>query len=190
MAELFSIARYAIGSLFLGVLLTAAGLALMFWLIKSWRRKSEYTPLSFVVGAVLFCFLSFQAILLCGAVAIKGYTDDVEYAINEAVKALPEDYEFNKNDSQAILNGVSDAWPLVSHYLERADFSGHTPDTIATAMADEMNRWMNWYIARRVGWSLLFVVIGAFVVNKTMDTVEEKRFSRRQSSASRYVYDD
>ena len=62
---------YSVGSLLLGVFLTIVGIVLMFVLIRSWWRDSTFTPMSFVVGGILFFFLAFQAVLLCGAVTIK-----------------------------------------------------------------------------------------------------------------------
>lgn len=62
---------HSAGSMFLGIFITLAGVGLMFFLIKSWRRNATYTLLSFIVGGVLFFFLAFQSILLCGAVTIK-----------------------------------------------------------------------------------------------------------------------
>ena len=82
MGALFQIIAYSLGNLFLGVILTIVGVALMFVLIQSWRSNCTYTPLSYITGGILFLFLSFQAILLCGAVTIKSYSDDVEHAIN------------------------------------------------------------------------------------------------------------
>ena len=58
MGVLFHIIRYSIGNLFLGVLLTVAGILLMFVLIRSWRRDSTFTPVSYIVGVILFFFLS------------------------------------------------------------------------------------------------------------------------------------
>ena len=70
MGALFQIIAYSLGNLFLGVILTIVGVALMFILIQSWRSDSTYTPLSYITGGILFLFLSFQAVLLCGAVTI------------------------------------------------------------------------------------------------------------------------
>ena len=82
MGALFQIIAYSLGNLFLGVILTIVGVALMFVLIKSLRSIFTYTPLSYINGGILFLFLSFQAVLLCGAVTIKSYTDDVEHALS------------------------------------------------------------------------------------------------------------
>lgn len=156
------------GSLLLGVFLTILGIVLMFVLIRSWWRDSTFTPMSFVVGGILFFFLAFQAVLLCGAVTIKSYCDDVETAINGLVANVPDDIPFSTEDSQQILDCISEEWPLVGYYVNMADFQGHTSATIGSAMADELRSYMNWFILRRVCWSLAFVVVGAIIVIKTI----------------------
>ena len=176
---LLNIIYYSISNLFLGVILTILGVALLYFLIGSWYRNCQFSLVSFIVGAILFLFLSFQSILLCGAVTIKSYTDDVEVAINNMVSRMPDSLTLNQEDSQAILDNVVQEWPLVGQFVDLADFRGHTPVSIAHAMCAELHSVMNYYILRRVLWSLLFIIVSAIVVIRTM----EKSFSR---SSSRY----
>lgn len=192
MGALSNIMFHSAGSMFLGIFITLAGVGLMFFLIKSWRRNATYTLLSFIVGGVLFFFLAFQSILLCGAVTIKSYTDNVETRINELVGSISENTVFTREDSQAILERIRDEWPLVGYYIGGADFHGHTPGTIAKAMADELRSYMNWFILRRVGWCLLFIVAGTFVVIKTMDGTGKntRKTQKRAPSTYRRIYDD
>ena len=161
----------------LGVFLTIVGIVLMFVLIRSWWRNSTFTPMSFVVGGILFFFLAYQAVLICGAVTIKSYCDDVEMAINGMVANIPDDVPFSTEDSQVILDQISEEWPLVGYYVNMADFRGQTSATIGSAMADELRSYMNWFILRRVCWSLAFVVIGAIIVIKTI-TVHNNQLRR------------
>lgn len=182
MGALFHIISYSIGNLFLGILLTAVGIALMFFLIRSWFSRRTFTPLSYGVGVVLFFFLAYQSVLLCGAVTIRSYSDDVEEAINLWVRDVPEYVQFDRADSQQLLEWINEEWPLVSYFLDTANFRGHTPLNIASAMADELRDYMTRFIWRRVGWSLLFVVVAAFVVVQTM---EQTGRGRRASASGR-----
>lgn len=188
MGALANILMYSVGSLLLGVLLTIVGVVLMFVLIRSWWRNCTFTPMSFVVGFILFFFLAFQAVLLCGAVTIKSYCDDVENTINVMVDGFSEDVHFSAEDSQVILDNISRKWPLVGYYVNMADFQGHTPATIARAMADELRSYMNWFILRRIGWCLLFVVVGAVIVIKTI-TIHNNRLRRGMGRSSERVSD-
>lgn len=176
MEALFTIIYYSIGNMFLGVLLTLIGIALMFFLIRSWFRNKTFTLLSFIIGGILFIFLSFQSILLCGAITVKSYTPEVEYFINNMVSNLPDDVYFDREDSQFILDKITEELPLVGYFVNQADFSGHTPENIAFSMADELKSYMNYFILRRLLWSILFVVVGAATVIKTMENMARKRY--------------
>lgn len=183
MGALFNIISYSIGNLFLGVLLTAVGVALMFFIIRSWFSNRAFTLISYGVGVILFFFLSFQAILLCGAVTIRSYSADVEEAINGWVRDVPEYVTFDEGNSQEILGMIQEEWPLVGYFIGGADFTGHTPLNIASAMADELRAYMTRFIWRRVGWSALFVVVAAVVVIQTMEQTGRAR--RTASSRAR-----
>ena len=192
MGALSNIMFHSAGSMLLGLFITLAGVSLMFFLVKSWRRDGGFTPQSFIAGVILFFLLSFQTILLCGAVTINSYCDDVEMAVGEMVAGLPEDTRFSQQDSQQILERISMEWPLVGYYVNLADFHGHTPATIGKAMADELHSYMNWFIFRRVCWCLFFVVAGTFAVVKTMDkgAGKKQRVQKRAPSTARRIYDD
>lgn len=178
MGALYNIISYSLGNLFIGILLTVIGVAIMFFLIKSWFSNSTFTPVSYITGAILFFFLSFQAVLLCGAITIKSYCNNVEITINGWVKDIPSEIRFDQKNSQQILNRIQEEWPLVGYFVGNADFTGHTPIDIAQSMTQELRSFMNGYILRRIGWSLLFAVSGAFIVIKTMERTRRQPRNR------------
>lgn len=184
MNALFNILTYSMGSLLLGIILTIAGIGLMFVFVKLWWKVDTFTPMSFICGFILFFFLAFQSVLFCGAVTIKSYCDDIEIAINQIVDKIPLNNRFSQEDSQLILNQISETCPLVGYYVNMADFEGHTPATIAKAMADELRSVMNWFILRRIGWSLLFVFIGAVAIIKSISG----RYQSGRSLSTRRTY--
>lgn len=184
MGALYNIIAYSLGNLFLGILLTFIGIALMFVLIRLWYAKCRYTAASYLVGGVLFVFLSFQAILLCGAVTIKSYCNNIETSIDEWTNDISETAQLTQEDSQMILERINSEWPLVGYYIGGANFEGHTPATIAKAMTDKLRSYMNRFIFRRIGWSLLFAIIGAVIVIKTISADSSRSGARRPARAS------
>lgn len=175
---------HSLGSMLVGVVLTIIGIILMYVLIRLWWRNSTFSIASIVVGIILFFFLSFQSILLCGAITIKSYCNDVEFYVNELVQNIPSTQAFSTEDSQVVLDHISEEWPLVGYYVIMADFHGHTSDTIAEAMSDELRSYMNWFIFRRICWSLLFVVVGAVIVIKTISIRNDSHRNARRVGAS------
>ena len=126
MGALMNIFYHSLGSMLVGVVLTIIGIILMYVLIRLWWRNSTFSIASIAVGIILFFFLSFQSILLCGAITIKSYCDDVEFYVNKLVQDIPSTQAFSTEDSQVILDHISEEWPLVGYYVNMADFQGHT----------------------------------------------------------------
>ena len=68
-------------SIFLGFLFALGGVILLFLAIQGWYKNRTFTPLSYVAGAVVFCFFLYQSILICGAFACKSFGDEIEARI-------------------------------------------------------------------------------------------------------------
>lgn len=182
MGALFNILTHSLGSIFLGIFIAVAGVTLMFFIIHSWWRNSNFTPLSFLVAFILFCLLSYQAVLICGAMTIKGYGDDVEHTINELASQVPSDMQFSSEDAQVLLDQVSNEFPIVGYYVNRVESWGNTPSTIAKSLVDALHRYLNWFILRRIGWCLLFIICGAVAVINTISRENKTRKSPRYTS--------
>lgn len=193
MGALFNIIYYSISNLFFGILLTAIGISLMFFLIQCWFSNSKFTPICYIIGGILFFFLSFQAVLLCGAITIKSYCEDIEIVINNRVKDIPSHVQLDQESSQQMLDQIAKEWPLIENFLGGVDLTGHTSATIAQSITKEIRSFMNSFILRRIGWSLLFVVGSAIIVIKTMEqTKRRQRYPSGYSSgrSRKRHYDD
>ncbi|MBQ8673070.1 MAG: hypothetical protein IJ511_03320 [Bacteroides sp.] len=180
---MFDILHYAMDSMFWGVLLAIAGVALLFYLIRSFYPKYTFTPLSFVAGAVIFVLVAFQSVFICGAFKIKGMTDEMYASINSYIPQswVACDHAFTTDETQQICDNLRDEYPLFACYVGTADFRGHTPATVAQSMVDEIHSFMNRYILRRVAWCLGFIIVGTFIVVKTMEVY---RVSMRRGGAA------
>lgn len=185
---LFNILAHSIGCIFAGVLIAISGIALMFFIIRSWWKDSDFSPISILVGGILFVFLSFQAILICGAITIKSYSDDLEEGINSIVENMPQDRDLKQSERQQILDNINKECPLAGYYVNQAYFQGYTSANIAESMVNELNSYMNWFILRRLGWCLLFVVIGASAVIKSLSSHNGGRNTRKPYTVSEDVF--
>lgn len=181
MRAVFNILTHSLGSIFLGVFIAVAGVALMFFIIHSWWRNSNFTPLSFLVAFILFCLLSFQAVLICGAMTIKAYGDEVEHTVNELVNQVSPDMQLSSEDAQVILDQINNEFPIVGYYANRVESWENTPITIAKSLVDALHRYLNWFILRRIGWCLLFIICGAVAVINTISRKDRKEKSPRRT---------
>ena len=174
-------------SIFLGFLFALGGVILLFLAIQGWYKNRTFTPLSYVAGAVVFCFFLYQSILICGAFACKSFGDEIEARINEIVAlraSFMPDYEFSREQTDEIFKEATAVFPVIAEYVDWADFSGHTPLDIAASMHETLDKFLNIYILKRLGWCLLFLVLGALAVIKTMDGQRASARRRRTGSSA------
>ena len=188
MTTLEYIFHYAITSMFIGVILTILGVACFFLLIKGWYKDRTFNVMSIIVGVVLFFLLCFQNILLCGTIHIKRMSDMLEERMTEYVQPFVkagDDY-MNRNDVDDLLfKGLANDYPIISCYVGRSDFRGYKASDIPKITIETLNEYCNWYILRRVAWSLFFVIVGAIMVIMSMGkTYTKKALSRQYSQSS------
>ena len=166
---LFDILRYSFSSMIWGILIAVACMALFVFLIKGWYKDAAFSPISYVVGTVLFLFLSFQCILIVGSLKILDSTDYYETEISRIVDSTYDSVdEVSMGQADEIIQVIIDRFPLLQYYISGGEFSGFTAKELPHAMADELRSFMRWYIFRRILWCLGFVIVGAVCVIKSL----------------------
>jgi hypothetical protein len=180
-----------LGSACLSILLTIAGVCMLFFLIKGFYPKYTYSLISIIVGIILFFFLLIQSILLCGALEIKSMSETLEIKIHQNIPSYYEgsQAEISSLEVQQLLNNLIDDCPVLGYYVDTAEFIGYNYSNITEAFIDELNWFLTKYIWKRIGWSFLFIVVGTFIVVKTMNGLHTpirkiNRMSRGGSSVT------
>lgn len=185
MDKLEYIFHYAISSMFIGVILTILGIASFFLLIKGWYKDRTFNGTSIIVGVILFFALCFHNILLCGTIHIKRMSDILEHQMTEYVQPFVNagnDYMQRNDVDDLLFKGLANDYPIIFCYVGVSDFRGFRASEIPAVTIDTLNDYCNWYIARRIGWSLLFVILSAIIVTKTMERSYTKKALSRQYS--------
>ena len=184
MWSLVDILRYSFSSVIWGILIAVACMALFVFLIKGWYKDATFSPVSYVVGAFLFLFLSFQCVLIVGSLKILDTTD---YYETEIIRIVDSTYdaadEVTMGQADDIIKTVVDRFPLLQYYIGGGEFSGFTAKELPHAMADELRSFMHWYIFRRILWCLGFVIVGAICVIRSMSKTRKTKKSYQHSSA-------
>ncbi len=191
MSALLDILQYSYSSLIWGIIIAAISITLFIFLIKGWYKDATFSPVSYVVGFILFIFLSFQCILIVGSLKIIDTTDYYEKEISAVVnKAYDAMDEISIGQADDIIKAIINEFPILQYYISGGEFSGFTAVQLPHAIAQELRSFMWWYIFRRVLWCLFFVVVSAVSVIKSMSRQhvserrqvvrsERKRVSRR-----------
>ena len=163
-------------------------MALYVFLIKGWYKDATFSPVRYVVGAILFLFLSFQCIMIVGSLKIIDTTDYYEAAIANIVdSSYDASDEVTMGQADNIIQVIIDRFPLLHYYIGGGQFSGYTAKELPHAMADELRSFMRWYIFRRLLWCLGFVIVGAVCVIRSMSKQKKYMSSNLRRSVS---YDD
>lgn len=169
MWALYDILRYSFSSVIWGILIAVACMALFVFLIKGWYKDATFSPISYIIGAVLFLFLSIQCILIVGSLKIIDTTDYYETEISRIVdSAYDAADEVTMGQADDIIQVIIDRFPLLQYYISSGEFSGFTAKELPHAMADELRSFMRWYIFRRILWCLGFVIVGAVCVIRSL----------------------
>ena len=190
MWALFDILRYSFSSVIWGILIAVTCMALFVFLIKGWYKDATFSPISYVVGTVLFLFLSFQCILIVGSLKILDTTDYYETEISRIVDSTYDSVdEVSMGQADEIIQVIIDRFPLLHYYISGGEFSGFTAKELPHAMADELRSFMRWYIFRRILWCLGFVIVGAICVIKSLSKnyqgIRRQRVQRDRRRVSR-----
>lgn len=166
---LFDILRYSFSSMIWGILIALACMALFVFLIKGWYKDATFSPVSYVVGALLFLLLSFQCVLIVGSLKIIDMSDEYEERISAIVDNVysPSD-EVSLAQASDVIDTIIDEFPILQYYIGGGEFSGYTAKELPHAIAQELRSFMRWYIFRRILWCLGFVIVGAVCVIKSM----------------------
>ena len=169
MWALYDILKYSFSSVIWGILIAIACMALFVFLIKGWYKDATFSPISYVIGAILFLFLSFQCVLIVGSLKIIDMTDIYENRISAIVDNVysPSD-EVSLSQASEVIDKLIDEFPILHYYIGGGQFSGFTAKELPHAMAQELRAFMRWYIFRRICWCLGFVIVGAVCVIKSL----------------------
>lgn len=158
----FSLFSTAFSSIFYGVIVTAVIMAILYVVLKSLSKGIVQTPMFFVTGVVLAVLLVIQASLMIGAIQAKEAADAAQLYMNQL---LENSYgTVSAQDSQRVLDAVTEQFPLIGTYCGIADFSGNDVSNLPKAMHDRMIELLNSYIWHRVWWTLGIIVVACFVV--------------------------
>ena len=166
---LFDILRYSFSSVIWGIIIAFVCMALFVFLIKGWYKGATFSPVSYVVGAILFLFLSFQCIMIVGSLKIIDTADYYETEIASIVNsAYDSANEVTMGQADGIIQEIIERFPILHYYICGGEFSGFTAKELPYAIVDELRSFMRWYIFHRLLWCLVFVIVGAICVIKSM----------------------
>ena len=144
----------AYSNMWYGIIAAIIFVAALFFVIAAIQGGNKrFSPLTYVLGVALTAFLSFQFTFMIGAIMFKIDCNDVSSIINDFIP------------NSAITNGVTEIRgnlkqlveeePFIRNFVDVADIDDSLPDgAFGDAILSKVHTYLNWYIVRRILWSL------------------------------------
>ena len=158
----FSLFSTALSSVFYGIIITAAIMALLYAVIKALSKTITSLSIFYITGVVMGILLVIQLSLMIGAFQAKEAADSAEIYLHQL---LENRYgTVGAQDSQRIFDAVTHEYPIIGTFLGVADFSGHNISDLAASMHSTIIEYLDSYIWHRIGWTLGIIFVGVIVV--------------------------
>ena len=161
MATFFSLLGTGISCIFYGIIATAVIMIFLYVLLKCIGGGIVRTIPFYLTGFVLFILLSIQMSLMIGAMEVEDKVDAVEVRIEQIMENFYG--TLSATDSQHLLDRLNEEFPLMSLYVDTANFSGNNALTIASSMKEALDDYLDTYIWHRVFWSVGMIFIACLI---------------------------
>lgn len=159
----------------LGGLLTAIFVAggLLVISIRNAKHNS-IEPLPLVLCGVLFCLVFYQTTMIYAAIGSKGIVLDMITACH-----LQFGGEINGVELREQVNRLIEENPLISFFIDVTDLEDFDWSQPIKSLRSVVSREYNWYIVRRIIWSLVFIFIAIIGIMFCQNLKPQKRRHKR-----------
>lgn len=175
----------AYSSIWYGILAAVIVVVGIFFIIAAIQGGNKrFSPLTYVLGAALAAFLSFQFTFLIGAIMFKSDCSDISSIINDFI---PNSELINSaGDIRSDLRQLAKEEPFIKNFIDVDAIDENLPDgAIGDAILSKVHTYLNWYIVRRVLWSLFACgIIGTLMfISMERNRLHRSASGRRNASA-------
>lgn len=174
---MFDFLSCGIGSV-LGGLLTALVIAGGLLAFASQSRKGA-EPIALITCFVLFCLLFYQFTLMYAAIGSKSVAMDFISACHLQFGNDIDGVELKEQMTTLIREN-----PLISFFIDYGDLEDFDWSQPIKSLQSVVAREYNWYIFRRVIWSVVFTALSALIVALTLGSGKKSRRRRKSSYSS------
>lgn len=133
----------------------------------------------YITGFPFFVYLSFHVVLLLGVLEAKENLDIVEVSLHRIVEN--SGFEYVPDQRKKMLDEIVSQNPVLDLFVNDVDLSNHSPQELPEVVTSELKSKANWYIARRIMWIILGIVIACIIVLLGEDRRKENTHSRSQN---------
>lgn len=157
------------GNIWWGILAAIVVVAILYLIIfVLFRGRKEFTTISYLAGVPLLPLLAIQFFLLFGSISIKNTCTDIANWIDAFVPEQPANDLFSRENINEAISQVTSAFPIANKLIEPEVLAEENGYTLGEALTHKVQVYLNWYIVRRVAWSMGFIVLGCIGILFTL----------------------
>lgn len=175
----------AYSSIWYGIIVAVIFVAALFFIIAAMQGGNKrFSPLTYVLGVALAAFLSFQFTFMIGAIMFKSDCSDISSIINDFIPN--SELENGASDIRSNLRQLAKEEPFIKNFIDVDAIDESLPDgAIGDAILSKVHSYLNWYIVRRLLWSLLACgIIGTLMyISMERNRLHRSASGRRNASA-------
>lgn len=168
-----------------GIIVAVIVVAALFFIIAAMQGANKrFSPLTYVLGVALTAFLSFQFTFLIGAVMFKSDCNDISSIINDFIPN--SSLNNSSGDIRNNLKQLAKEEPFIKNFIDIDEIDESLPDgAVGDAILSKVHTYLNWYIVRRLFWSLLAIgIVGTLMyISMERNRLHRSASGRRNASA-------
>ena len=156
-----------------GIVAAVIVVAIIYLIIYFIANPSKaFSPFSFLVGVPLLPLLAFQFYLLFGACGIKQKCNEIATWIDALVPQETFASDYSREDVANVIDELSIVFPFFSQFIDTEAFAQSDDTSLGNAITHKFRTYLNWYIVRRVAWSIGFIALAIIGIIFTMASIK------------------
>ena len=175
----------AYSSIWYGIIAAVIVVAALFFLISALQGGNKrFSPFTYVLGVVLTAFLSFQFTFMIGAIMFKSDCNDISSIINDFIPNSSLTKGVGEISSN--LKQLAKEEPFINNFIDVDEIDESLPDgAIGDAILGKVHSYLNWYIVRRILWSLFAcgIICPLMYMSMEKNRLHRSTSGRRNASA-------
>ena len=158
----FSLYSTAISSILYGIVITAALMAILYFILKTISNGLVRSFVFYITGVIMAILLIVQFSLMIGAMQAKDAADSAQLYMNQLLENSSG--IVGAKEIQQTFDDVIEHFPIIGSFIGLADFSGNNVSQLPDLIHKTMISFLNSYIWHRLLWIFCIIVISCIIV--------------------------
>lgn len=177
-------------SILWGLVSATAVTALVAYAVKAANASRTITLAGWCAALVMAVLVGFQTTLMAEAIKAKSVVTDIKDTISSLAAEADEftDAASTAADMEDKIDALRKDYPFIGLFVDVDNISAENAKDYAESVSNNARSFLNWYIVRRIGWGLLFTLLGAGAIASLSHTASSRRAYKSDYRSQRDTY--